>query len=201
MQPDEASVSPADELRVLVVCTANVSRSPLTAALLARRLADAGVRASVASAGVTATRLAVDSVAVEVGRELGVDVSAHIPRRVTRELMANEGADVILGHTREHVRELVMLDRAAWDRTFTLKELSRRVSAERFAIRTAPSRWREVLGASRSPHDLLGDDARDDITDPYGRSLAVHRRVADDIDGELAILVDELFSFLPAVVP
>ena len=189
------------ELRVLVVCTANVSRSPLTAALLAHRLADAGIRsAAVSSAGLTTTRLPVDPAAVEVGLELGVDLAEHTPRRVTSALISASGAALVIGHTREHVRDLVMLDPSAWDRTFTLKELSRRVRSTRDEIRVAPGRWRDAVGAARSRHDLLGIDASDDIADPYGRSIAAHRRVAADIDEQLAVLVDDLFRPVYAAV-
>ncbi|HLM19682.1 MAG TPA: low molecular weight phosphotyrosine protein phosphatase, partial [Acidimicrobiia bacterium] len=41
-------------LRILVVCTANQCRSPLTAAMIARRAAESGVELVVTSAGTQA---------------------------------------------------------------------------------------------------------------------------------------------------
>jgi len=38
--------------------------------------------------------------------------------------------------------------------------------------------------------DLLGTDERDDVGDPYGGSLAVHRDVATEIDELLEEAVD-----------
>jgi protein-tyrosine phosphatase len=185
-----------DELRVLVVCTANVSRSPLGAAFLSKRLADAGVVASVRSAGVMRTRLPVDELSVIVGRSRGVDVTEHRPRRLTTAILADEGADLVITMTRAHVREVVTLDSSAWERTFTLKELARLVGRERFAEAGDAGSWVERFGAGRTVLDLLGADERDDIGDPYGGSLAVHRDVATEIDELLAEVVDGFLRFI-----
>ncbi len=184
------SHGPTRELRVLVVCTANVSRSPLGAAVLAKRLVDAGVVASVRSAGVIRTRLPVDELSVIAGCDHGVDIAAHRPRRLTATVLAEDGADLVIAMTRAHVREVVALDPSAWERTFTLKELARLVRRERVAEGGEPASWVARFGAGRTVYDLLGEDERDDVTDPYGGSLAVHRAVATEIDVLLQEIVD-----------
>lgn len=185
-----------DELRVLVVCTANVSRSPLGAAFLSKRLADAGVVASVRSAGVMRTRLPVDELSVLVGRSRGVDITEHRPRRLTTAILAQEGADLVITMTRAHVREVVALDSSAWERTFTLKELARLVRTERLAEVGDAGSWVARFGVGRTVQDLLGADERDDIGDPYGGSLVVHRDIATEIDDLLAEVVDGFLRFI-----
>jgi protein-tyrosine phosphatase len=191
------SHGPIPELRVLVVCTANVSRSPLGAAFLSKRLADAGVVASVRSAGVMRSGLPVDELSVIVGRARGVDVAEHRPRRLTTAVLGEEGADLVITMTRAHVREVVALEPSAWERTFTLKELARLVRRERFAEVGDAGRWVARFGAGRTVQDLLGADERDDIGDPYGGSLAVHRDIATEIDELLEEVVDGFLRFVP----
>jgi protein-tyrosine phosphatase len=185
-----------DELRMLVVCTANVSRSPLGAAFLSKRLTEAGVAASVRSAGVMRTGLPVDELSVIVGRARGVDVAGHRPRRLTTAILAKEGADLVITMTRAHVREVVALDSSAWERTFTLKELARLVRRERFAEVGDAGSWVARFGAGRTVQNLIGDDERDDIGDPYGGSLAVHRDIATESDELLAVVVDGFLRFV-----
>ncbi len=89
--------------KVLVVCTGNSCRSPIAAGWLNRKLAGKGWTAE--SAGVAAWRGAPASAeAVAVMRELGIDVSAHRSRPLTKELA--DGADVILAMTEDHRREI-----------------------------------------------------------------------------------------------
>jgi len=44
-------------------------------------------------------------------------------------------------------------------------------------------------------YDLLGEDERDDVTDPYGGSLAEHRAVATEIDELLQEIVDGFLRY------
>jgi protein-tyrosine phosphatase len=183
---------PGSAMRVLVICTANVSRSPLAAELLRHRLADRGVPVHVASAGVSAVSLDVDLLAVQSGFELGVDISGHLPRQVTKSMIAVDGADLVIGMTREHVREVVLIDSRAWERTFTLKELARRCQFHRSTIDSEPANWLAALSANRLTSDLMGADSTDDIVDPYRRSLAIHQRVAQEMFTATTAIVDDL---------
>ena len=180
--------------KVLVVCTANVSRSPLAMATLRRYLRAAGIPAIVRSAGTMATELAVDERMVEAGYEIGVDISTHRPRRLTRALMDDEGRDLIIGLSREHLREIVALDDDAWRRTFTLKEIVRRCEMHRRDLDDDPEAWTEVLAENRDLRQLLGDDPTDDVTDPYRKSLELHREVAGEINGLCRRTVATLFE-------
>ena len=90
--------------KVLVVCTGNSCRSPMAAGWLNHKLAGKGWIA--ASAGVAAWDGAPASPeAVAVMREIGIDISRHRSRALSRELAA--GADIILAMTEAHRREIV----------------------------------------------------------------------------------------------
>ena len=86
---------------VLFVCTGNICRSPLAAALLERALEARGLAVGVASAGTGAWDGAPASEgAYLVGLERGLDLSGHRARLLSRELV--ERADLILTMARHH---------------------------------------------------------------------------------------------------
>src|SRR5256886_14530299 len=88
--------------QILLVCTGNICRSPLGAALLQRALAGLGAEGiAVTSAGTGAWDGApVSEGAYLVGLERGLDLSGHRARLLTRELV--EEADLILTMARHH---------------------------------------------------------------------------------------------------
>src|SRR5256714_9458105 len=88
--------------RILFVCTGNICRSPLAAALLQRALAQRGIDGlEVASAGTGAWDGApVSEGAYLVGLERGLDLSGHRARLLTREIV--EQANLILTMARHH---------------------------------------------------------------------------------------------------
>ncbi len=86
---------------VLFVCTGNICRSPLAAALLERALQERGLDVKVTSAGTGAWDSAPASEgAYLVGLERGLDLSGHRARLLTRELV--EQSDLILTMARHH---------------------------------------------------------------------------------------------------
>ncbi len=88
--------------KILLVCTGNICRSPIAAALLQRALAERRVEGmEVASAGTGAWDGApVSEGAYLVGLERGLDLSSHRARLLTRELV--EEADLVLTMARHH---------------------------------------------------------------------------------------------------
>lgn len=92
---------------VLFVCTGNLCRSPMAAALLQARLTCDEARRDwqVGSAGVwTVDGRPASAYAVEEMAQRGIDLRTHRSRNITRELMA--GADLVLAMTRGHAEAL-----------------------------------------------------------------------------------------------
>lgn len=104
-------------MRVLVVCTANVCRSPLAAAILRRRWDAAGLPAEVSSAGVRAMRGA--PVCVVSQEVLGAPL-AGAAREITPDLVRE--ADLVLTMEREQRSSVVRLLPGSQARVFTLRE-------------------------------------------------------------------------------
>ena len=103
----------ADQIRVLFVCTANVCRSPMAAALLRARLTGRGPTVAAASAGTDAFPMAGDKRAQRVMSELGVAMAHETARSITPELLRHDGRDLVITMTHEHVRAVVLTLRGA----------------------------------------------------------------------------------------
>jgi protein-tyrosine phosphatase len=165
-----------------MLCTGNTCRSPMAAALLGRRLDDAGVKATVVSAGLLFDGKAATDHGVAVMADRGLDTSGHRSRKLRPEVMA--GADLVLAMARTHVREAVALaGPAVLGKAFTLKEIVRR-GEERGgrAPGEALDAWLARLAAGRRPTELLGDSDVDDVADPIGGPRRSYERTADELD-------------------
>ena len=187
---------------VLVVCLANVCRSPLGERLLAHRLAERGVSEAyaVGSAGVRAFE----------GREMSPQSAVELEARggsadgfaATQLGREHTGSDLVLVATRELRSKVLERFPGLLKRTFTIRELAV-VLADLRA--TAPAE----LDAATTPADLVrlaaghrnrvtvGDDA--DVPDPIGRSDEVYAEVAVMLDDALTVLADELARVAGAV--
>lgn len=124
--------------------------------------------------------------------ERGIDLAEHRSSPVTEQSIA--AADLILGMTREHVREVVAISPDAWPKTFTIKDFIRR--AERGGPPGRHQRfsdWLESIGAEREPYDALGTNPGDEVPDPFGQRAKVWTRVIDDLD--------DMVSAIAAILP
>jgi protein-tyrosine phosphatase len=181
--------------RVLIVCTANVCRSPVAEQLLRRHLAAAGRDAVVASAGTHGGRLEVHPDTVAAARRLGLDLRRHVSRPLSPRLLAEDGTDLVIGMARTHVRAAVAMEGATWSRAFTLREIVRRSRAVDGDL--GFDRWRDVVAAGRRAADLVGDDPAEDVADPYGLPRAAHVEMVRDLDE----LTAELAGRFPIEAP
>lgn len=152
----------------------------MAAALLKHHLDEASVAAKVASVGLRPGGRPAWPAATAVMAERGLDLSAHVSRLMDRRIVST--ADLVLGMTREHVREVVALVPSAYRRSFTLKEFARRSAAQPRGDRLF-SKWLATLTADRDLEDLLGADEIDDVHDPIGGPVSAFRATADDLDG------------------
>lgn len=182
--------------RILVVCSGNVCRSPLTERLLATRLAEVfgplGDRLVVTSAGTSAmVGSGMDRRAAAVGTALGVPTDGFRARSLTAADVAE--ADLVLGATREHRAAAVRLLPSAHRRTFTLLEFARlcrgvdqealpRELGERCPALVAGAASRRGLDRAAAPED-------DDVPDPHGGTVRVHEQVGTVLDGAVRTIV------------
>lgn len=182
-----------DTRRILFVCTANICRSYMAEAIMRSRSRDDGRRTFVASsAGIRLLDLPIDPQASLALAEEGLAFEGHEPRLVDRSIIRTDGADLIVTMTREHLRHVVATDRESWPRVFTLRELARRVSELTEPIEDWHA-WLAALGAGRSARDMVTEDPRDDVVDPYGLSMDAHRECLRVIRG----LLDHILVLAP----
>jgi protein-tyrosine phosphatase len=109
-------------MHVVVVCTANLARSPLFAAMLADRLDGAGV--TVSSAGTRALEdMRPAGGSVQLAADRGLDLASHRSQPVTPELI--DQADLVLTMSEGHRDRCAMLGAGAASRVFTVREFVR----------------------------------------------------------------------------
>ncbi len=166
---------------ILVVCTANICRSPLAELLLASRL-DLR-RFEVASAGVRGWQdQPMDAAVQEQARTLGLEPESFRSRALLPEHVAV--ADLVLTATREHRAGVLDLDPSALRRTFTLREFARLGP-----LVEAPD-LEGLAHAAATRRGLAGVDV--DVPDPYRGDETMHRRVAELIDEATETVADRL---------
>jgi protein-tyrosine-phosphatase len=160
----------------------------MAAAFLDRALERAGVPALVRSAGTNAREGSPALLqVVETMQGYEIDLTEHRGTPLTPALV--QGAHVVLGLTREHLREAVMMDQRMLESGFTVRELARRSGLQGFRPAGAELRpWLAELVAERDVGELLGTSALDDVDDPTGGPLAAYQ----DTAAELSALVDRI---------
>lgn len=113
--------------KLLVVCTANVCRSPLVAALIQHRLTEGGLGSEihVESAGVHAlTGAEIDPVVLYLLRELGIEPAEHRATPVVEAALVS--ADLVLVMEEAHRQALFYRLPAALPKIFMLSEVAGR---------------------------------------------------------------------------
>jgi protein-tyrosine phosphatase len=171
---------------ILILCTGNICRSPMAEALLRHKLDQAGIHATVSSAGTwrAGELAAAGSINAMAARRL--NLSSH--RSTLLDIEAVRRADLVIAMAREHVREVVVLDPPSLAKTFTLKELVRR--AEALGPTPLPfERWLAHVGQGRQARQMLGASRDDDVADPIGQPDDVFLDTADELDSLINRLV------------
>lgn len=179
---------------ILTVCTGNICRSPLAAALLRTRLAPLDVK--VVSAGTRGLREApMTDETVALATSLGVssaDIAAHRSRFLMESHLVSP--DIIFAMTREHRRDVVELAPSRMRSTFTIREFARLAdSLSDHQLRSAAdaggtdpsSRVRALSAAVASQRGLVlppADPTDDDVIDPYGRSWQTYELSASQLE-------------------
>jgi low molecular weight protein-tyrosine phosphatase len=177
-------------MNILVVCTGNTCRSPMTEALLRAKLDALAVDARVHSAGTLPWIGAASNGARAAMREYGLDLDAHRSRALSAELL--DDADLVLGMTRQHVWSVASYAPAAVERAFLVGEVIRLgTTAGPRAVDEPLRAWATRVATLRADPRVPGQP-QDEVADPAGESLEVYRATAARLDAELDRLVSLL---------
>ncbi|MBW3620662.1 MAG: low molecular weight phosphatase family protein [Actinobacteria bacterium] len=196
--PDPRPGDPHAE--IVVVCTANICRSPLAEAMLVRAAAERcgpDVPLHVSSSGVHGlTGEPAAPLSAEEARERGLDLSRHVAR-VTDELGVWR-ADLVLTMTETHRGRIVRLLPSASRWTFTIREFARLTSALKPIEDDLPLRER-VRFVTRLAHGarayVARPPGREDVSDPYGGPRAGYVEIADELEELVARIAPQLFGW------
>ena len=167
---------------ILFVCTGTICRSPMGEALLRHSLTAAGADHPVASAGTHAMDGGpATGHGIEVLGDRGIDLTGHLSRHLTAEIV--DGADLIVAMTRQHEAVVGRLDPMARGRTFLAGEVARLGGqvgppADDEGLRD----WAARLDGARGGHMTTGRVA-DEVADPYGENRDAYQQTANRLDG------------------
>jgi protein-tyrosine phosphatase len=172
---------------VLVVCTGNIARSPMTE-LLMRAMSDPRSGLVVSSVGVHAlVGQAMDPGSAAAMSKLGLDPGPHRARQFEPSMAVK--ADLILTAERYHRETVLHQAPTALRRTFTIKEFAR------IAQHVQPGTPKQVVARAAAARGLApapDDEAADDVADPHGQPVKVNLATAR----ELALAVHEIVTTL-----
>jgi protein-tyrosine phosphatase len=169
--------------RIVVICSANACRSPVVERLLHARLAEHGIDAVVRSAGTIGGPTPVHRYTLRAAADVDIDLSDHRPRKLTPEILTEDGAALVVTMTRQHRADVSAMQPAAAARTFTLPELAR-IAQDHGAdpMTRLFTEWVSVLATTRGdPDSSLGTES-DDIADPYGGPRHGHAAMIEHTD-------------------
>jgi protein-tyrosine phosphatase len=182
----------AGMLKLLFVCTGNICRSPMAAAMAGALLKERVEGISISSSGRLSPGRAPTPEMIQVMASRGFDIGSHLSTSIDTTLQ--DPPDLIIGMAREHVREVVDRRPALFSRTFTLKEL---VRLARDAGPRLPGEdlnaYLSRVGAPRRISALIGSSPLDDIADPIGGPVAAYERCAEEIDALVSMLANYLW--------
>jgi protein-tyrosine phosphatase len=165
-------------LRVLVVCTANVCRSPVSAMMLDRALLDRGIDAIVDSAGFLEGGAPACPTMSAFASEYGIDLSFHESRTLDAHLVGD--ARLVLAMERRHARDLMVAFDVGFERIFTVGGFIAQ-SATLPPVGEGLDDWLGRVAPGRNHSEFLGAYCDDDIADPHGESKRIHRRAFDHL--------------------
>ncbi len=166
----------SEPVRILAVCTANISRSPAV-----ERLLRAGLDGTVlvGSAGVAALVGApIDPPVAGFLRDHGAETTGFAARQVDEAMVT--ASDLVLALTAAHRAQVLELAPSAVRRTFTLREFARVL--ESLDLSALPpelspgDRLRAILPLATTGRALARrtQTGGDDVPDPYGRGAAAY---------------------------
>jgi protein-tyrosine phosphatase len=165
---------------ILVVCTGNICRSPMTQALLERHLRERGLDIPVSSAGILGWNEgpAVDE-AVAALAERGIELNGHVSRRIDGDLIRE--AELVLTMTSDHAEAVRLRAPDVPERVFVLGEFVRLAESVGSRGEQMLADWVRQVDAQR-PAARRRAAPKDEIPDPLGEPAEVYRILAVRLD-------------------
>jgi protein-tyrosine-phosphatase len=153
-------------VNVLVVCTANICRSPAIEVALRSIALERTVPIEVISAGTHATvGQHADPATVLAAREYGFDLAGHVSQRVRPELV--DDADLVLCAEVEHLLTVLSHRDHALSKSFLFLEFVHGVTIRH--EQDDPVTWLARVGRHRNAQKVLAESDRYNLRDPHQR--------------------------------
>ena len=160
-------------LRIVMLCTGNICRSPLAEQLLTAEAQSFSLPLDVSSAGTHAMIGGSPPAEIEhLLESYGAPPTHHTPRQLSAEMIL--GADLVLTATREHRRFSVSMVPPSATSTFTLNQFVRLLEGHAVLVasgeREGPRSPRDLVRALADIRGLVlpaDHPEDDDIADPY----------------------------------
>ena len=189
--------SPRSMASILVVCTGNICRSPIAEGFLRRLVAARNAPIEVSSAGTSGwDGSSAMPESIEAAAERGADISSHLARRLTRDMI--QGADVSVAMAAEHRDRVVWMVPDARSRTFTLKELVRLLEElpppDPQPDAEGSLRKRVAAADALRTSGFAGNPFDEDVADPLGLPLEAYRAVAWELEEWCSRLIQGLLG-------
>jgi len=179
-------------MKVLMVCTGNICRSPMAEVMLQEEVARRGCHEiEVASAGTWAGfGNPAQPEAREVIRQRGVDLEGHRSRPVDPQELAD--ADLVVAMTSVHARELRQLSDEVATKMVLMKEFVE-MEVDECPSSALDDRLKTLLAGKRPASRRALD-----LDDPMGLPVFAYERAAKEIEVGVQRLADLLCGSAPA---
>lgn len=183
-----------EDFRILIVCTANIVRSPMAEMIATAMLRSSACPVLVASAGTHAwVGHPMAPYALATLKNLGLDGSAHHARPLDSALVND--SDLILTMETGHRGSAVTMEPTAMHKTFTLREFAHLAEGRKVRHRSdTVGRAHAVVRAVARRRGAPGRHHPVEIADPYGEPPEEYDRCARVIGGSLSRVLGELLG-------
>jgi protein-tyrosine phosphatase len=187
----EAVIHGADDFRILLVCTANLCRSPMAQFLLEAAVSTAwsgAGRWSVKSAGVRAAdHRPMHQLAITALGQLGCDGSLFRTRRLQVDML--QSADLVLTATRAHRSDVARMHPSVMGRLFTMNQFGYLLAhAPALHSGTTARHAGEALivAAVAARGRVRARTVDDDLDDPVNKPVRAFRQCAQQLSANFA---------------